>query len=347
MKIESSRIGRNHLCLGIVMRKPRMYTASFSPPLIFRNPHLQTVLSSSKLRLFRGLSAKTIAQPKILDAGRGIRLSGVLSAPPKRPVKGIVILIHGWEGSAESTYCVRTADALNRNGYSVFRLNLRDHGGNHHMNEGLFYASLLDEVHRAVSQAAGLAGDVPAFMVGFSLGGNFALRVALRCRSEPIENLRHVYCISPVLDPQKATVRIDSIDYIRWYFMKKWRHSLVRKQSFFPRRYDFSQLLVKTSIGDLTDALLERYSQFSSMKAYFTSYTLVDDALQDLPLPTTLLTAADDPIIPVEDFRQLRLNSRTELSIQQYGGHNGYIEGFSLRSWYETRIVSLFDGLAI
>ncbi len=104
---------------------------------------------------------------------------------------------------------------------------------------------------------------------------------------------------------------------------------------------------MKTSIGELTDALLERYSQFRSMKAYFKSYTLVEDALQNLPLPTTILTAVDDPIIPVEDFRQLRLNAHTELSIQPYGGHNGYIEGFSLRSWYEARIVSLFNGLTI
>ena len=100
----------------------------------------------------------------------------------------------------------------------------------------------------------------------------------------------------------------------------------------------------KSSIDDLTDALLERYSHFRSKKAYFRSYTLVKDALQELPLSATLLTAADDPIIPVEDFKELRLNNRTELSIQQYGGHNGFIEGFSLRSWYETRIVKLFDG---
>ena len=57
-----------------------------------------------------------------------------------------------------------------------------------------------------------LAG-VPAFIVGFSLGGNFALRIARRCRREPIDNLRHVFCISPVLDPEKATAA--AIDYLK------------------------------------------------------------------------------------------------------------------------------------
>lgn len=324
-----------------------MNADTFSPPLILRNPHLQTVLSSSRLRLFNLHTVTKNGQPIILDAGQGIRLAGVLSTPPQRSSKGMVILLHGWEGSIDSTYCIRTADALFRGGYSVFRLNLRDHGGSQYLNEGLFYASLLEEVHHAVTQAAGMADDASVFVVGFSLGGNFALRIALRCRSHPIVKLRHIFCVSPVLDPQKATFRIDSIGYIQRYFLKKWQRSLKRKQVLFPRSYDFSRLLKNSSIDDLTGALLENYSHFSSKEEYFRSYTLVDDALKDLPLPTTLLTAADDPIIPVEDFAKLNLNDRTELVIQPYGGHNGFIEGMSLRSWYETRIVSLFDSWVV
>ena len=71
---------------------------------------------------------------------------------------------------------------------------------------------------------------------------------------------------------------------------------------------------------------------------------LLGDALHRIPLPLTLLTAADDPIIAVEDFEQLRLNRFARLSIQHHGGHNGFIEGFGLQSWYEPLLVELFDG---
>ncbi len=320
-----------------------MNTVSFSPPVLFRSPHVQTILSSSRIRLLRALPVKKAQQSLIIEAGGGIRLAGFLSTPTGRPRRGIVILLHGWEGSVDSTYCVRTADALFRNGYSVFRLNLRDHGGTHHLNEGLFYAFLLDEVHSAVSQAAQLAGEGPAFVVGFSLGGNFALRIALRCAREPIENLRFVFCVSPVLDPEKATDRIDSIPYIRHYFMMKWRRSLARKQACFPKTYDFDRFLATTSIRALTDALLENYSHFNSTTDYFRSYTLERADLQENPVATAILTAADDPIIPVDDFRRLTLNKGTQLSIQRFGGHNGFIEGVSMRSWYEDRIVSVFN----
>ena len=185
---------------------------------------------------------------------------------------------------------------------------------------------------------------VPAFIVGFSLGGNFALRIARRCRREPIDNLRHVVCISPVLDPEKATARIDAIPYIRIYFLKKWRRSVRLKQALYPQRYDFSPLSAETSVRGLTDALLAGYSDFSSTRAYFKTYTVLGDALHRIPLPLTLLTAADDPIIAVEDFEQLRLNRFARLSIQHHGGHNGFIEGFGLQSWYEPLLVELFDG---
>ena len=322
-----------------------MDSASFSPPLLLRNPHLQTILSSNKIRLINRSAAAKFGQNIILEAGKGVRLTGLL-ASPMQPAKGMVILLHGWEGSAHSTYCTRTAEALLDNGFNVFRLNFRDHGNNHHLNQGLFYASCIEEVHHSVAKAAEMAGELPVFIIGFSLGGNFALRIALRCRNEPIKNLHYVYCISPVLDPEKATNRIDTIAYIRHYFMKKWRRSLRKKQSLFPECYDFSKLLRISSVGGLTGALLKTYSHFNSKEEYFRSYTIVKDMLMDLPIPATILTASDDPIIPVEDFRQLSLNHQTELIVQPYGGHNGFIENFSLRSWYEKQIVSVLDNLS-
>ena len=116
-----------------------------------------------------------------------------------------------------------------------------------------------------------------------------------------------------------------------------------QKQALYPQRYDFTPLSAETSVRGLTDALLAGYSDFSSTRAYFRTYTLLDDALIRIPLPLTLLTAADDPIIAVEDFERLRINRFTKLSIQRHGGHNGFIEGFGLQSWYEPLLVELFD----
>jgi hypothetical protein len=188
-----------------------------------------------------------------------------------------------------------------------------------------------------------LAGERPAFLIGFSLGGNFALRVALRCGQTPIANLKHVVAISPALDPEASTRRADAHPLIRRYFMKKWRRSLGAKQTLFPEIYDFGPILKLNSIQAATEALLKRYSRYGSARDYFRAYTLTGQVLSRLPLPVTLLTAEDDPIVPAADFRGLSLPSTANLVISRYGGHNGFLEGFRLRSRYEQELPVLFE----
>lgn len=316
---------------------------SFRPAWYLRNRHLQTILASSSLRA-RGPNPMTeAAREMIVTTSGGVRLLGFYS--PQKSIKsnGLVILLHGWEGSVDSTYIVCTGKALYRRGYDIFRLNFRDHGDSRHLNQGIFYAVLLEEVFQAVHQVCRKAERLPAFLTGFSLGGNFALRIARLMLRTPIENLRHVVAISPVLDPAKSTSEIDQYPLIRVYFLKKWIRSLKKKQQLFPDVYDFAPLMSLKSIQAVTDLLLQHYSDFDSAAEYFKAYSLLKDAVKDVPVDTTIITAADDPIIPVEDFYQLELNGRTRLCIHDFGGHNGFIDGFFLKSWYEQQLADFFD----
>jgi hypothetical protein len=89
--------------------------------------------------------------------------------------------------------------------------------------------------------------------------------------------------------------------------------------------------------------MLERYSNYENASAYFRDYALLDDALGDVNVPTTIITAKDDPIIPADDFYNLKLNSLTDLIIHRYGGHNGFLEGLSGRTWYERKMLEIFN----
>ena len=59
-----------------------------------------------------------------------------------------------------------------------------------------------------------------------------------------------------------------------------------------------------------------------------------------LEIPATILTAADDPVIPISDFRALQLSDMVELEVAEHGGHCGFIRDFSLRSWTEDYIAA-------
>ncbi len=316
----------------------------FRPPFFLRPPAIQTILASSRFRALGGNPMVTASRETILTTENDVRLLGYMSRHPRPHHNGVVILLHGWEGSSDSTYIRTTGRFLFNCGFDVFRLNLRDHGPSHHLNTGMFYAVLLDEVFDAIRQVAGIAAPHPVFLAGFSLGGNFALRIARRCATLPIEGLKQVVSISPVLDPEKTTDRIDKTRFICYYFLKKWRRSLRIKQKRFPDRYDFSSMMQLNSIREMTERLLARYSDYDDAKAYFNDYTITNSNIKNIRVPTTIITARDDPIIPIGDFYKTGESKTVHLVVQHHGGHNGFVNGWRLSGWYEKVMAAMFTG---
>ena len=118
---------------------------------------------------------------------------------------------------------------------------------------------------------------------------------------------------------------------------------IIKKQALFPDLYDFADVMGVKTIQALTDALLEKYSDFPTAQAYFDAYSVMGPAIAEVHTPATIVTAEDDPIIPINDFYDLKLNKHIRLVIHPHGGHNGFIAGFKLQSWYENMIIRLFD----
>lgn len=316
---------------------------SFVPKPWMRNPHLQTILGSIKIRfnpqyqVFRDSS-----RPMIVNGGDGVRLLGYYSPHPPEQSRGLITLLHGWEGSSDSTYIIRTGFFFHIRGYSVFRLNLRDHGNSHHLNPGLFHGARTEEVYNAVSTISHLSGDTPYYIIGFSLGGNFALRIALVHSERKIENLHHVISISPPLDPYKATLAVDrSFCLYRYYFLRKWKNSLKIKQRIFPDCYHFNSLLRKQTCLSLTEALMHYFPDFTDYRDYFMQYTLLNDTFRHLTIPVTVITSKDDPIVSVQDFYTLYGNEKLKMCIESYGGHCGFIDFPPFECWYLEKILTI------
>lgn len=315
----------------------------FMPPRWLRGMYAQTILASSRLRTLGRDPMLDASYEVLLDAGGGVRLQGFYSPQHSGRAKGLVILLHGWEGSSSSTYILHTGRYLYDQGYAVFRLNLRDHGETHHLNEGLFFITFLDEVFEAIKKASAFSQGKAVFLAGFSLGGNFALRVACRAQHEPIGCLAHVMAISPVLDPGKSTDAIDGNRLLKYYFLKKWRRSLNIKQGLYPHLYDFSGIGSLGTIRAITEAFVDKYSRYKDIHEYFSGYTLTGDFMKDVGTDMTIVVSRDDPAIPFDDFPRLCLNEGTDLVVHDYGGHNGFLYGLSSATWYERRMTELFD----
>ncbi len=320
-----------------------MNGADFKPPWLLRNPHVQSVLSSARLRrwfaLRRDDAIESRAVEHILDCGDGVRLQGFRTTQSVlAQSRGLVVLLHGWEGSARSNYVLTTGARLLREGFDVFRLNFRDHGETHHLNREIFQSGRIDEVVNAVREIAREFEPRALAIAGFSLGGNFALRVALRAPAARIP-LAYALAVCPVVSPSSGLYGLENGPaFYQRYFLHKWTRSLRAKQSLFPDTELFSHDELRDDLRGLTRTLVMRHTDFGSLENYLSGYSIERDVLSTLRVPATILTSSDDPVIPIEDFRRLELPPNIELDIATYGGHCGFIGDFALRSFTEDYI---------
>jgi hypothetical protein len=303
---------------------------AFAPPPWLRSPHLQTVLGTSAWRRHRGAQALAatgaVTRPHLVDGGDGVRLLGLHSAVPGVRSRGLALLLHGWEGSAESSYMRLTAAQLLARGFEVFRLNFRDHGDTHHLNPDIFHSCRIDEVVHAALDVARRFPARPLVAAGYSLGGNFALRLALRAREAGLP-LARAAAVCPVIDPAQTMLRMENGTWVYMrYFERKWRGSLLRKRALFPDRLDVDDATLRLGMRDLTEWLVRRHTQLGSLDAYFDGYSIAGDRLRALEVPVHVLMAADDPVIPLDGFHALALPASARLQIEPWGGHCGFLE---------------------
>lgn len=313
--------------------------ADYQPPRWLRNPHLQSMLSSSPMRQHRGqkalLESGATHEPMILDGGDGIRLQGLHSHIPGRSPLGMALLLHGWEGSTESSYMRMTAVQMLAHGFDVFRLNFRDHGNTHHLNEELFHSNRLDEVVNAAVDLSRRRPSPALVLAGYSLGGNFALRVAARARAAGLPLLR-VAVVCPLLDPATTMHCIEQAPAMYdWYFRRKWRLSLLRKRELFPEKHGYDDAVLAQNMQGLMRWLAERQAGYSSLEEYFDGYSIAGDRLRHLDVPADILMAQDDPVIPFADFVAWHLPATANLEVARWGGHCGFLENAAGDSFSE------------
>jgi len=319
----------------------------FRPPWLLRSRHVQTISATTgPRRLLRRNTWRALRKRErevILDAGEGVRLSGLFSGHPD-PGEGprdLVTIIHGWEGSGNSLYVLSAAGYLFDQGFDVFRLHLRDHGKSHGLNREPFTCTRLGEAITALGTADREFPHRRHFLVGFSLGGNFALRMALHTNVAGID-LAKVVAICPVVLPHLTMDDLEAGFFVyHAYFLHKWKRSLRKKLALFPDLGYGAALATRQSLRAMNDYFVPHLTEFAKPIDYFMGYAIAGDVLRGLTVPSHILAAADDPVIDVRHFDQVARPPCLSLEITQHGGHCGFIKNFRMESWADQRIAEL------
>jgi predicted alpha/beta-fold hydrolase len=327
------------------MRLPHV-VGTFEPPPGLRHRHVQSLLAGWpwRQRWLRQRAARLLgaSRDEIVDCGDGVRLLGHYS-PQRHASRGLAVLLHGWEGSAAASYVVSTGSLLYESGFDVFRLNFRDHGETFALNRDLFHSCRLDEVVGALRSIVGRHGAPRTYLVGHSLGGNFALRAAVRAPQVGID-LEKVVAVCPVLRPHSTMRALEEGLWVyRTYFLRRWRRSLLAKAACFPELYDFGNLRRFRTLTATTEFFAVQYARFPDLDAYLNGYAITGEALAKLDVPSQLIAAADDPVVPIDDLVDVARAPALQIDVVPHGGHCAFLEDYRLRSWLDRAVLAAIE----
>src|SRR5580698_5507201 len=146
------------------------------PPFepLFRNPHLQTILSHYWKR--PGYHTRFPIERRLHRTEADVQVL-VESQRPAGQAAGEIVMVHGLEGSGRAVYIRSLSVAALNAGYAVHRYNMRTCGGTERLCQTLYHGGLTSDP-LAVLRELKKETRAPIFLVGFSLGGNVVVKLA-------------------------------------------------------------------------------------------------------------------------------------------------------------------------
>ena len=265
-----------------------------------------------------------------LSDGSGDRLAARFH-PGRAPVPA-VILVPGLTGCEASRHVLQAADAWVADGAPVVRLNLRGSPPGRSLAHGHYHMDRVQDLADACLAVGALDPGIRrqgVVIVGFSLGGALALRLA-QAPSRP-EIVKAVVAVSAPLDLPATAERIARP---RNRFYERW---LLRrlKQETAPLWRD-GPAAVRAAvrearhIRDFDDALTAKEAGFRDAADYYASCSPMND-MGGLGIPALVVHADDDPWVPQPSVIE---RPPLRVVITRGGGHVGFHGRGSRMPWY-------------
>ena len=254
----------------------------------------------------------------------------------------VAMLVHGLCGCHGSGYMQRiTAKLLARN-LRVFRMDMRGSGAGAELARHPMHSGRTGDVAAALLRIAELCPASRVSLVGFSLGGNLVLNSAAEIGTAT-GNLAQVLAVCPPIDliaSSRFMARPAARIYERHFVRLLLEHVKQRNRRLhelppieLPRR--------PRSLAEFDHHVTAPLAGFSSGDEYYRE-TSPAPRLGAIRIPTSILAAANDPLVPVDSLKLASEAATLETWITTSGGHLGFISNGRQdpdRRWLDWRVV--------
>lgn len=321
----------------MVTRGPR---SPFQPHPLVRGGNVQTLFAA----LYPWRRGRYAATRRLVDLDDGDRLMLHDDTPRGwADHDPAALLIHGLGGCHASPYVERAAYKLNERGVRTFRMDMRGCGAGEPYARGGAHCASWGDVRAAVEHATEVCPRSPLHLIGYSMGGSLALNLVGELDGAPCGNLQSVIAVCPPVDLhavdlafQRGAGRL----YSRHFCRMMWRHIQRRLRAMEdPPVVDVSR--VPRDIRELDEQITAPFHGYRSVDEYYT-HASAGPRLASIKLPTKIVTAADDPVIPPDSLLRFPLSEYVQVDVTPSGGHLGFIGRHGDdpdRLWIDWRVV--------
>jgi predicted alpha/beta-fold hydrolase len=298
---------------------------TFQPHPALAGGHRMTLFAWARPRRFPALP---LPEARLFRVSPDTQVLGHCHWQPSRTDAITAILLHGLEGSSDSHYMVGMADKAFRRGLNVVRLNQRNCGGTEHLGPGLYHSGLTADPRAVMRELAERDGLDRFAVLGYSLGGNIALKLAGELESDEATRVVAVAAVSPPIELGQCVDALERLSNVPYHlnFLRGLRGRLRRKGALFPQQYDLSRLARVRSVRAFDDAFTAPHNGFDGAADYYHRASAMR-VLHRLAVPGLILTAADDPFVPPEAACDPALAGIGRLTrvVTRHGGHCGFV----------------------
>jgi predicted alpha/beta-fold hydrolase len=308
---------------------------SFSPrpfePL-FRNPHLETISAHYWPRP----DAEAAFPTERCFVSTEPEVEVLVESQRPEATAGDIVLVHGLEGSGKAGYMRSMSAAGVRAGFAVHRFHMRSCGGTDDRSRTLYHAGLTSDLLFFLRRLGR-----PAYVVGYSLGGNVALKLAGELGGSAATLIAGVIAVSTALDLAACARRIhqpDNFVYER-RFVRNMRARLRAT-----RRYAASDLAGLNSVMAIDDRITAPSFGFGNAENYYRTQSAVG-FLDAIHVPALLIQSKDDTFVPFAIFESdaVRRNPCIRLLATEHGGHLGFIARRPPRLWLDETVIQWIE----
>lgn len=275
------------------------------------SPHAQTVIAC-----FTPGGEEPPSEQLIVTLDDGDALCCEVSTPPTwSPNQKTVVLLHGMGGCHKASYMVRLSRKLYQLGYRAVRINMRTCGSGKDLAKIPYHGGLSSDILSVVETLKKQTPASPLILIGFSLGGNIALKLTGELGRDAGDLIRKTIAVCPPVDlaSTAALMSKPKNHLYNLYYMKQLEKLTKRwtKGRPFSTIYEFDEMITAPNWGFKDPA---EYYEDSSSKT----------KLQKIHLPSHILFAKDDPFVDYTTCTESKLSPDITIWMAPQGGHMGF-----------------------